>query len=253
MPAIGQHEPLSRCNAKSSESGPAASPSNLTTRGMTMLATAERLEEARSTQSLTSRYESLIRLAEAIRSHRDQKDLFQLLVDELRQVVPFDVMAQCDHAGNKVNWHFSEPYHSEKPVPHIPKEETVAWWVDRTQQPVVLQVSGVETRFPSTIELLNKVGLRSLCALPLSTAHSRLGSLVFASQIANAYSPEEVRFLGLVAGQIALQSPRVDATASRGRSSTGPRTASASTTKMLASSSTARAANASASRMRNGW
>src|SRR5437879_962417 len=204
MPAIWQHEPLSRCNAKSSESGPAASPSNLTTRGMTMLATAERLEEARSTLSLTSRYESLIRLAEAIRSHRDQKDLFQLLVDELRQVVPFDVMAQCDHAGHKVNWHFSEPYHSEKPVPHIPKEETVAWWVDRTQQPVVLQVSGVETRFPSTIELLNKLGLRSLCALPLSTAHSRFGSLVFATQIADAYSPEEVRFLSLVAGQIAL-------------------------------------------------
>src|SRR5260370_3025697 len=52
--------------------------------------------------------------------------------------------------------------------------------------------------------MLNKKGLRLLCALPLSTAHSRLGSLVFASQIADAYSPEEVRFLSLVAGQVAL-------------------------------------------------
>jgi formate hydrogenlyase transcriptional activator len=169
-----------------------------------MLAMAEGLEEARSTQSLTSRYESLIRLAEAIRSHRDEKDLFQLLVDELRQVVPFDVMAQCDHDGNKVHWHFSEAYDSEKRVSDIPKEETVPWWVDRTQQPLVLQVTDEETRFPATIEALNKLGLRSLCALPLSTAHSRLGSLVFASQIADAYSPEEVRFLSLVAGQIAL-------------------------------------------------
>src|ERR1700737_954498 len=99
---------------------------------MSMLATAEGLEVGRSTHPLAPRYESLIRLADAIRSHRDQKDLFQLLVNELREVVPFDVMAQCDHAGNKVNWHFSEPYDSEKPVPHIPKEETVAWWVDRT-------------------------------------------------------------------------------------------------------------------------
>ena len=121
----GSMSRLSRCDAKSSESGPAASPSKLTTRGMTMLATAERLEEARSTQSLTSRYESLIRLAEAIRSHRDEKDLFQLLVDELRQVVPFDVMAQCDHDGNKVHWHFSEAYDSEKHVADIPREETV--------------------------------------------------------------------------------------------------------------------------------
>jgi formate hydrogenlyase transcriptional activator len=38
----------------------------------------------------------------------------------------------------------------------------------------------------------------------LSTAHSRLGSLIFSSQIADAYSPEEVRFLSLVAGQVAL-------------------------------------------------
>src|SRR5438105_1402404 len=138
---------------------------------MTMLATAERLDGVRSTQSLAPRFESLIRLAEAIRSHRDQKDLFQLLADELHQVVPFDVMAQCDRVGNKVNWHFSEPYDSEKRrVSDIPKEETVGWWVDRTQQPVVLEVAHEETRFSRTIEALNELGLRSLCALPLSTA-----------------------------------------------------------------------------------
>src|SRR6266849_2280533 len=169
-----------------------------------MVVTAETLEVVRPTQSLAPRYESLIRLAEAIRSDRDQKDLFQLLADELRQVVPFDVMAQCDHAGNKVNWHFSEAYDSEKRVSGIPKEETVAWWVDRTQQPVVLQVADEETRFPATIEALKRLGLHSLCALPLSTAHSPFGSLVFATQISDAYSPEEIRFLSLVAGQIAL-------------------------------------------------
>jgi formate hydrogenlyase transcriptional activator len=172
---------------------------------MTMLSTAERLEVPRSTPALGPRYESLIRLAEAIRSHRDQKDLFQLLADELRQVVQFDAMAQCNPAGNKVNWHFSEAYGSEDcRVSDIPREETVAWWVHRTQEAVVLQVDSEETRFRATIEALNKLGLRSLCALPLSTAHSRLGSLVFGSRFADAYSPEEVRFLSLVAGQIAL-------------------------------------------------
>ena len=114
-------------------------------------------------------------------------------------------MAQCNPAGNKVNWHFSEAYGSEDcRVSDIPREETVAWWVHRTQEAVVLQVDSEETRFRATIEALNKLGLRSLCALPLSTAHSRLGSLVFGSRFADAYSPEEVRFLSLVAGQIAL-------------------------------------------------
>jgi len=166
---------------------------------------AEAVEGARSTQALAPRYESLIRLAEAIRSHRDQKGLFQLLADELREVVPFDAMAQFDHAGNRVNWHFSEAYDTTIcHVSDIPNEETVAWWVHQTQQPLVIQVSDEETRFRRTIEALNKKGLRSLCAFPLSTAHQRLGSLVFASEIADAYSPEEVRFLSLVAGQIAL-------------------------------------------------
>ena len=109
---------------------------------------AEAVEGASSTQSLAPRYESLIRVAEAIRSHRDQKDLFQLLADELRQVVPFDAMAQFDHAGNRVNWHFSEGYESGiSPVSDIPKEETVRWWVYQTQQPLVLQVANEETRF----------------------------------------------------------------------------------------------------------
>jgi formate hydrogenlyase transcriptional activator len=175
----------------------------------TMLDTEAALEGVRSTQSLASRYESMIRLAEAIRSHRDHKDLFRLLVDELRLVVPFDAMAQYDATGNKVNWHFSEAYNSEKcRVSDLPKEESVAWWVDRTQQPVVLQVANQfakeETRFRRTIEGLNSLGLRSLCALPLSTAHQRLGSLVFASQFADAYSSDEVRFLSVAASQVAL-------------------------------------------------
>src|SRR5258706_9963841 len=172
-----------------------------------MLVTAERSEGLRSTQSLASRYESLIRLAEAIRSHRDYKGLFQLLADELRQVVPFDAMAEFDHAGNRVNWHFSEAYDTAmaiSQVSDIPREETVGWWVHQTQQPLVIQVTDEETRFRRTIEALNKKGLRSLSAFPLSTAHQRLGSLVFASGLADAYSPEEVRFLSLVAGQIAV-------------------------------------------------
>ena len=94
---------------------------------VTAVETAERLEEWHSTESLAPRYESLIRLAEAIRSHRDQKDLFQFLANELRHVVPFDAMAQFDHAGNRVNWHFSEAYNSKTArVSDIPKEETLS-------------------------------------------------------------------------------------------------------------------------------
>ncbi len=55
-------------------------------------------------------------------------------------------------------------------------------------------------RSPSCVQ----AGLQSLCAFPLTTAHRRLGSLVIASVHRDAYSPEEIRFCSLVAGQIAL-------------------------------------------------
>jgi formate hydrogenlyase transcriptional activator len=51
---------------------------------------------------------------------------------------------------------------------------------------------------------LTSLGLRSMCALPLSTAHRRLGCLVIASRLPDAYTDEDVRFLSLAAAQIAL-------------------------------------------------
>ena len=45
---------------------------------------------------------------------------------------------------------------------------------------------------------------QSLCALPLTTVHRRIGSIGVASKRENAYSKEEVRFLSLVADQVAL-------------------------------------------------
>ena len=159
------------------------------------------------TEGLPSRYETLIRLAELIRSHPEEKDLFQTCAHELNQVVALDGMSQFDSAANFVQWHFLEPYDSEfeaLALKALPREETVAWWVYRHQEPLVIQSVRRETRFPQVVERLAELGLRSLCAVPLSTAHRQLGGLVFASHLEDAYSDEEQRFLSLVANQIAV-------------------------------------------------
>jgi formate hydrogenlyase transcriptional activator len=54
------------------------------------------------------------------------------------------------------------------------------------------------------LDRLAKLGLNSSCVLPLSTAHQKLGSLAFTSRLEDAYSPDEQRFLSVVANQIAL-------------------------------------------------
>ena len=161
--------------------------------------------DRRSGESVAARYESLIRLADSIRAHREPKELFRVLAEELRSVIPFDGIAQFDEAANKVNWHLcARCEQTSASMSAIPKEETLAWWVYENQRPVVIADVTEEHRFASTMEQLAKAGLRSFCALPLTTAHRRLGSLAVASVLPGAYSEEEVRFLSLIVDQIAL-------------------------------------------------
>src|SRR6202043_1671949 len=83
-------------------------------------------------------------------------------------------------------------------------EETAAWWVYQSQQAIVVRVTDHETRFPLMIDRLVKLGLSSALVLPPSTPHRSLGSLAFTSRLGDAYSPDEQRFLSLVANQIAV-------------------------------------------------
>jgi formate hydrogenlyase transcriptional activator len=53
-------------------------------------------------------------------------------------------------------------------------------------------------------DMLAKLGLKTGYVLPLSSAHRLLGSVSFVSHVEDAYSPEEQRFLSLVADQIAV-------------------------------------------------
>src|ERR1700758_3060579 len=164
-------------------------------------------DTALSSNGLASRYEALARIAELIRSHPEETILFQTCASELHRVVAFDGLSWFDSAANWVQWHFLEPYDSTLealPVRVIPREETVAWWVYQNQRPVVVPFLDREAGFPLVVQRLSKLGLRSLCALPLSTAHRKLGSLVFASHLDDAFSDEDQQFLSLVANQIAV-------------------------------------------------
>jgi formate hydrogenlyase transcriptional activator len=161
-----------------------------------------------SSETLSSRYEALIRLAEVIRSKPEEEDLFETMVSELHQVVPFDGISQLDPGANRVRWQFLEPYKGKleaiRAVSSIPRDETAAWWVYRNQQPILIRVGDGGTCFPRAAKWLAKTGLRSLYALPLSTAHRQLGSLTFTSHLDDAYSTEDQGFLSLVADKIAL-------------------------------------------------
>ena len=89
-------------------------------------------------------------------------------------------------------------------APKLAPEETMTWWVYQHQQPLIVPFVDEESRFPAATKLLKKLGIRSICILPLTTVHRRVGGLAIGSQESVNYSRDEVGFLSLVAHQVAL-------------------------------------------------
>jgi formate hydrogenlyase transcriptional activator len=157
-------------------------------------------------QTATERYEALFRLSQAVNLNCCSEELLKDLVRELREVVEFyflgigvydekthEAHIKCfDHAGVRIE------------VPDLAPEETLTWWVYQHQRPLVIPAVDEETRFPRAVETLKKHGIRSICSLPLTTIHRRVGGLAVGSQEADAYNGEEISFLLLVASQVAL-------------------------------------------------
>jgi formate hydrogenlyase transcriptional activator len=169
---------------------------------------AAQLRLAPSEQSVVARYEALIRVSQAVSAYREPRKLFEVLVNELRHVIAFDGIgiAQYDETTDAINWHVS--IHCDEPNPTLKdkcvQKETMTCWVFQNQRPLVIPFVDRETRFPDTIEFLKKNDMQSVCMLPLTTVHRRIGSMFIASGNPDAYSDEEVRFLGMVADQMAL-------------------------------------------------
>jgi formate hydrogenlyase transcriptional activator len=167
-----------------------------------------RIVEPSSEYLQSERYEALVRVSQAIGAHRDPKDLFRAMATELQRVIQFDgiVVAQYDEASNEVLWHACQVCDHQGPVspPPTPAGETMTKWVYDRQKPLVIPSLSQETRFPGMTSFLQENGFESICALPLTTVHRRIGSIGVASRRTDAYSQEEVRFLTLVADQVAL-------------------------------------------------
>jgi PAS domain S-box-containing protein len=171
---------------------------------VTHMATAE--EPRIEIQESFARYEALFRVSRAFGAYRDPKELFHVLASELRQVVRFDFMVVFlyDQLSNTIRIPVIEVIDGPGIVfpPDVPVEETITWWVYHHQQPVV--ISSWDGRFPRMMEVYKQSGVESVCLLPLTTVHRRLGSLGFGAFQPGTYTEEDVRYLSLVADQVAL-------------------------------------------------
>jgi formate hydrogenlyase transcriptional activator len=158
--------------------------------------------------SAATRYESLVGVSNAIGRYRDPQELFSALVRELHRVVRFDYIGVSirDEKSNTFHWHCvdAETEAVIAPDPDLAMEESDAWWVYQNQEPLVTSLEAHDARFSKFQEILKKYGVQCVCTLPLTTAHGKVGMLSFGSKAPDIYTAEEVRFLSVVAEQIAL-------------------------------------------------
>jgi len=158
--------------------------------------------------SAATRFESLVRVSNAIGMHRDPEELFVALVKELRRVVRFDYIGVTirDEKSNTFHRHSvdAETEAAIPPDPQLAIEESDAWRVYQSQKPLITSLEASEDRLSKFQEALKRRQIRCVCTLPLTTAHSKVGTLAFASKAPDVYTAEEVCFLSVVADQIAL-------------------------------------------------
>ena len=150
----------------------------------------------------------LLEVSEAIAAHRNLEDLFRALADRLPRVVAFDYINALLHvpARNVMRLHVlvAPPDSTISPGLEVPVGESAAGLVWETQLPLVVDDLDAERRFPQLIAMMRANGVQSFCAIPLTTALRRLGSLGFGSLSPRSYGADDLQFMQQVANQVAV-------------------------------------------------
>jgi len=164
--------------------------------------------EILSAPVLKTRFETLVRVSQAVAAHSDPKELFGVLVNELHRVVQFDFIGVSfrDKDSDTFQNYFIDMTSRAELVPEekLTPEETLTLRVYEHQEPVLRSTNEMEPCCARLQAILKRLYIRSICALPLTTAHRKLGAITFGSRQVDTYSSDEVRFVSEVAGYIAL-------------------------------------------------
>ncbi|HEX4076208.1 MAG TPA: sigma 54-interacting transcriptional regulator [Candidatus Acidoferrales bacterium] len=154
------------------------------------------------------KYIGLLEVSRSIASHRDFGEIFHDLAGHLHALVDFNffVLFLYDPARNVMRLHMvrsANPGRIEVGNEYG-MDESAAAFVWKTQQPLLIEDTAAETRFPSIMKDLRDQGVRSVCIFPLTSAHRRLGTLNFGSETPGTYKAGELDFLQLVTSQVAV-------------------------------------------------
>src|SRR5205814_527441 len=144
-------------------------------------------------------HRTLLEVSRATASHRDLESLLRDLTGVLQRVAPFDVLRLVLHDPERdvMRLHTLAAIRPVlTTVLEVPTAGSPSGVAMLTQQPVVVPSIDRETRFSSVTELLRAEGMKSFCAIPLTSPLRRLGALHFASHEEDAFDMWAIEFAG---------------------------------------------------------
>jgi formate hydrogenlyase transcriptional activator len=161
------------------------------------------------------RYLALIQATNAIATGEDCVAVSDALGTKLRDVTAFDSlhMVAFDGEARSACWSLLESHGQRQIAPPdeiLFHQNSPIAYVRDAGQPLITLDWNAETRFQPYGRLMSELGIASTCMFPLIRGQRKLGVLGFGRFYPNAYDEDEVRFLKMVAGQLAMA---VDASA----------------------------------------
>src|SRR5436853_90064 len=149
--------------------------------------------------TLAARFQALLSVAESISSCREPEELFGRLAAELQRVVRFDFIGVVLYDPERGVVRAARLETGSTPL--VPREEEVATetphaMVIDSQQPLIVPDTGAETRWPERLAMIRNDGIGSLCVRPLTTIHTRHGTLGFARRDRGTDTGGEVQLMG---------------------------------------------------------
>ena len=157
------------------------------------------------------RYEVLLQMADLLVCHNDLHGLLTDLAERLHGLISFEIVSLALHepTQNQMRLFIFEGRDMLPATEEFLVDDSPSGWVWHHQQPLLISDLQLDQRFPKIAPRIRSKGLRSLCLLPVSTAHRRLGALGLASRQSHAYGDEDVRFLKRVAELVAVAADNV--------------------------------------------
>ena len=157
----------------------------------------------------TQKFLTLLELSRVITSHHDLSELFHELACGLEHLFPFRDLAVMlhDERRNVMRSYIMEGCAVARWVgkesTEVSVDDSINGHVWKTQTPVIIDDLDHDLRFPAA-QIIRDGGIKSVCCIPLSTVHQRLGTLNLWSEEIGAYRSFDIDFAQLVAGQIAV-------------------------------------------------